>query len=164
MKARVTIDARLQGGSEVILHCRASADEVRKYGGHDGRIAELWLERAFEETVGIPAQVREVASWGIAIEDPPDIQRAGYRAGSEDVQISRLVRKVGRCRSLLTIAKGVLPPDTRDDALDEWMDEIECAVEANHRVTGRLLSILFRALPAVAWRSRRPAWARRGGG
>lgn len=73
-------------------------------------------------------------------------------------------RKVAKCRSLLGLAHRVLPPGVREDALDEWMDEIECAAVEGKPVLRRTLSILCRSLLSLALRSRRPARARGNGG
>lgn len=72
-------------------------------------------------------------------------------------------RRVTKCRSILEVANRLLPRDTRDETLDEWMDEIEAAAERDLPVFGRVVSILFRALPVMAWRSRLPTRARGGG-
>lgn len=73
-------------------------------------------------------------------------------------------RSVSRCRGLFELANMVLPRAIREDALDEWMDEIHCAVEAGLPVRQRVLSILFRSLPKQALRARFPVRARRGEG
>jgi hypothetical protein len=72
--------------------------------------------------------------------------------------------KVERCHSILRLANFVLPPRSRDEALDEWIDEIECAAAEKKPVVRRTLSIVFRALPSLALRARLPARARRKGG
>jgi hypothetical protein len=76
----------------------------------------------------------------------------------------RYRRKVAKCRSMLQLANRVLPPDVREDALDEWTDEIECAAAEKKPVFRRALSILCRSLPREAVRSRRPARVRGNGG
>ena len=73
-------------------------------------------------------------------------------------------QRVRQCRSLLSLAKAVLPKDVREDAIDEWMDEIECAAAEDRPVLRRAISILVRSLPVLAWRSRLPRRARRPGG
>jgi hypothetical protein len=68
-----------------------------------------------------------------------------------------------RCKTLLGVAYRILPPKAREDALDEWHDEIECAAAQGKPVWGRTLSIIFRALPVLALRTRFPIRARGGG-
>lgn len=72
-------------------------------------------------------------------------------------------RRVHRCRSVLNLAKAALPRDIRDDYIDEWMDEIECAAARNRPVLPRVMSILVRSLPILTWRSRIPTRVRRPG-
>jgi hypothetical protein len=83
------------------------------------------------------------------------------KTGANDVEPAP---RVARCRLILRIAHRVLPPGMREDALDEWMDEIECTAEKGRPVLKRTFSILFRSLPVLAWRSRGPARVRGGGG
>ena len=72
-------------------------------------------------------------------------------------------RRAQRCKSLLAAAHRVLPRTVREEALDEWLDEIECAASQGKPVLRRTISILCRALPILAVRSRLPARARGGG-
>jgi hypothetical protein len=74
------------------------------------------------------------------------------------------LRQISRCRGLLRLANLALPRSVREDALDEWMDEIHCAAEEGLPLRHRALSILFRSLPALALRARFPVRARRGEG
>jgi hypothetical protein len=69
---------------------------------------------------------------------------------------------VVRCRSLLKLANFLLPHSAREDALDEWMDEIQGAAEEGRPFRRRALSILCRSLPPLALRARLPVRARRG--
>lgn len=68
-----------------------------------------------------------------------------------------------RCKMLLGMAYRILPPGAREEALDEWHDEIECAAAQSKPVWRRTLSIIFRALPVLALRSRFPTRAHGGG-
>jgi len=70
---------------------------------------------------------------------------------------------VGRCRSLMSMATFALPSEIREESVDEWMDEIECAAAEERPVLRRAISILLRSLPILAWRSRLPTRARRPG-
>jgi hypothetical protein len=74
---------------------------------------------------------------------------------------TRPSRAVRRCNSLLDAAGRLLPPSVRDEAVDEWRDEIETAAEGGRPVVRRTLSML-RSLPIHAWRARRPVRARPG--
>jgi hypothetical protein len=47
-----------------------------------------------------------------------------------------------------------LPPHDREDQLDEWLDEIECARERDLPVHRRTLSIVLIALPVMCVRNR----------
>ncbi|HEU5254022.1 MAG TPA: hypothetical protein VFU16_11930 [Solirubrobacterales bacterium] len=67
------------------------------------------------------------------------------------------------CRSVLSIAAATLPPNIREETLDEWIDELECAADENRPVLRRAVSILVRSLPILAWRSRLPSRARKPG-
>ncbi len=73
-------------------------------------------------------------------------------------------RATGHCRSVLSLAYLALPLSTRQDALDEWLDEIACAEVAGRPVVRRTLSIIVRTLPRLAARSRLPIRARGKGG
>jgi hypothetical protein len=86
-----------------------------------------------------------------------------YKAAEETPEAAKEARSVGRCRSILGIAKVVLPRDVCDDAVDEWMDEIECAAAENRPVLRRTISIVVRSLPLLAWRSRVPMRVRKPG-
>jgi hypothetical protein len=68
--------------------------------------------------------------------------------------------RVARHRSLLSIARLLLPRGARDAAFDEWVDELECAAAVGLPLARRTASILLRALPREAWTSRRPVRAR----
>jgi hypothetical protein len=70
-------------------------------------------------------------------------------------------RRVSRCRSILELANLALPSSLREDALDEWMDEIQTAAEQGLPIRRRAFSILLRSLPALALRARLPVRARR---
>jgi hypothetical protein len=72
-------------------------------------------------------------------------------------------RRAQGCKSLLAAAHRVLPRTVQEEALDEWLDEIECAASQGKPVLRRTISILCRALPVLAVRSRLPARARGGG-
>jgi hypothetical protein len=102
----------------------------------------------------------QISGWKI------EFVEVGSQSSGED--LNRLQagpqRKVAKCRSMLELANRVLPPGVREEALDEWMDDVECAAEAKKPVIRRTLSILFRSLPSLALRSRRPARARGNGG
>ncbi len=112
------------------------------------------LRRQRPSTTESDLQHIEVVSEGRVVRrlTPPPDERGSQRG------------RVGRCRSLLAIVRHVLPSDVRDDALDEWLDEIECAAAAGRPVVRRTASIILRALPSLAWRSRVPARARGKGG
>lgn len=95
------------------------------------------------------------------------IRRANVRriAPAHDRQralsAKRMPREVARCRQHLALAARLLPAAVRQDALDEWIDEIECAAEAGKRIRGRALSIMLRTVPHAIWRAWRPAVVRR---
>jgi hypothetical protein len=90
--------------------------------------------------------------------------RAEYETPETDVPDVGNSHDVSGCRRLLQLANFVLPPSVREDALDEWMDEIQSAAEEGLPFRRRALSILFRSLPALALRARLPVRARRGEG
>lgn len=100
-------------------------------------------------------------SWRMTIghsESPFDVMQT-------DAEMS-LGKNMTRCRSLLARASCLLPPGEREEALDEWTDEIETAAGEGRPILRRTLSIVFRALPTIAVRIRmhRPSRAPRGGG
>jgi hypothetical protein len=66
-------------------------------------------------------------------------------------------RDVARSRSVISAAVRLLPASAREEAIDEWMDEVECAAEADVGTIGRTCSIVLRALPTAIWRAWRPA-------
>lgn len=73
-------------------------------------------------------------------------------------------RRLAKCRSMLELATGFLPLAERDEALDEWTDEIETASAKGLPIFRRTCSIILRSLPVLALRSRLPKRAPRGGG
>lgn len=107
----------------------------------------------------IKVYLSDGAAWDDAL---PFAARLRKPAASGDPDPA--VRRVLRCRSLLRLANLALPPSAREDALDEWMDEIQSAVEEGLPFRRRALSILCRSLPMLALRARFPVRARRGEG
>lgn len=77
---------------------------------------------------------------------------------------ARRSKRMSRHRSVLAFVDWLLPPDVREEVLDEWMDDVETASEEGKRIGRRVFWILVRSLPSEVWRSRRPARVRGGGG
>ena len=70
---------------------------------------------------------------------------------------------LAKCRSMLELAAGLLPQGERDDAFEEWVDEIETAASEGLPIFRRTCSIVCRSLPALVLRARLPRRAPRGG-
>lgn len=85
-------------------------------------------------------------------------------AGRGSDEAPRRSRDVARSRSIISAAIRLLPANAREEALDEWMDEVECAAEAGAGTRARTWSIVSRALPVAIWRAWWPARARQRGG
>lgn len=100
----------------------------------------------------------EIESFVVAVTTQLDDREVPAHVTSE--QGSTSDHSVERCRSALVIAGRLLPGAVRNEAVDEWLDEIECAASAQRGVTRRTASILIRTLPALVWRSRRPMYVR----
>jgi hypothetical protein len=95
---------------------------------------------------------------GLEVLDKPSLDRVLWPERVSDSS----ARHVARCHALLRLANFALPPAVREEALDEWMDEIQCAAEKGLPFRRRALSILCRSLPALALRARLPIRSRRG--
>lgn len=143
---------------------------------HREGAVRLLLERALRENVARGwgregESIADLAAWRVEYErrDGSTIRRGAMvgdtperlAAGKSD---TRTHQRVERCRSVLRVANLLLPRGVREDAFDEWVDEIECAAEAGLAVVSRTLSILFRSLPVMVWRSRGLAQVQRGRG
>ncbi|HET7416990.1 MAG TPA: hypothetical protein VFJ61_05150 [Solirubrobacterales bacterium] len=83
--------------------------------------------------------------------------RWDFSEESGEREVEAVDPKTARCRSLLARACCLLPPAEREEALDEWADEIETAALQGRPIVRRTLSIVFRALPAMALRMRLPS-------
>jgi hypothetical protein len=62
--------------------------------------------------------------------------------------------RLAGCCSVLSLVHRLLPVTIRQDALDECIDELECAAAENRPLLRRTLSISFRAVPILAIASR----------
>jgi hypothetical protein len=111
--------------------------------------------------------VRDVLSYEVEVttHKPGFVYRAGVTATltKELLHPSGKHGKVERCHSILRVANLVLPSRVRDEALDEWIDEVECAAAEKKPVLRRTLSIVFKSLPSLALRARLPRARREGG-
>ena len=162
--ARARLD--LKDGRTVVFEEKISdADLSRLNSTEDlirGEAGLAFLDKAVEQT---RTDIDEIHSYRLEV-SPPDgglIARAEVTAVvSEEPAPAR--GRVERCHSILRLANLVLPPRVRGEALDEWIDEIECAAAEKKPVLRRTLSIVFRSLPSLALRARLPARARREGG
>lgn len=106
---------------------------------------------------------KKVHAFAVSLDRPSGSRMNIYVAPGRFGGGKRSVTKVDRCRTLFYLAKVALPPSARDDAIDEWMDEIECAAAAGRPVLRRTVSILVRSLPRLALRSRLPKRVRERG-
>lgn len=99
--------------------------------------------------------------------EPSEIHHWGCSTMPTELDLASAKRNrraaVHRACSLLALAKRALPPEVREEALQEWVDEIETAADEGLPVRRRAISIVLRALPVLAVRSRLPARVRGGG-
>ena len=130
------------------------------------QIAEEVIERYLEAHDQDQSEILDVS---IFVSDGPlgrvmsQATAMPTKTEADDV-LDSTVRRVSGCRSILRLANFVLPRSVREDALDEWMDELLSAAEEDLSFRRRAISILCRSLPALALRARRPVRARRGEG
>lgn len=172
-------DLDLEGNRGMSVRCPLGARELSELmsSPHSTALERQLIERALDHearTFGLRISPETIEGWRLqqithGTERDRELQTA-WEAGVEAARAKQAVvakparaRQVAKCRSLLEIGNRLLPQDVRDEALDEWMDEIECAAAKDLPVFRRVLSILLRSLPALAWRNRQPAPARRGG-
>jgi hypothetical protein len=160
------IVATLRDGRRLRLSCPCTNEELAALEHSPTETEFRLFDRAFaaERLVEEKAHVK---SWRLEQITTSSFAGEGRTARGALIRGSaagetRRSRQVARCRSLLEIGNLLLPPGVRDDALDEWMDEIECAAAKNRPVLPRVVSIL-RTLPLLAWRSRLARARRRGG-
>ena len=159
MTAAVTVG--FLDGTSRSYPCLISAQAALSLKG-EGSISRDKTEFELFEKVLVAAGIddRDLTSFGVElIEDGLDTPSA-QSMGSPSMQPDRSVR---HCRSLLGIARIALPEDVYEDAVAEWMDEIESAATNDRPVIRRAVSILIRSLPVLAWRSRLPSRVRHPG-
>jgi hypothetical protein len=146
--------------SEVLDSLKLDFDSLASAG------ATPWIREAIARQLKLQGgeQVKAISDIEIVLSDIY-LQKAEVISKIEVAGVPQsTLRHVSRCRRLLQCANFVLPPSVREDALDEWMDEIQSAAEENLPFRRRALSILFRSLPALALRARLSVRARRGEG
>lgn len=97
-------------------------------------------------------------SWGVSLFDAATTDQPDVAPASPPSP------RLTRCRSLLGLATGLLPASEREDAFDEWADEIETAMADGRPILRRTCSIVLRTLPVLMVRARLPKRAPRGGG
>ena len=68
---------------------------------------------------------------------------------------TRHQRQIVQCRSVLGLACCLLPSDMREDALDEWLDELHCAAAEKRPVVRRTISIAVGAVLRLSVEARR---------
>ncbi len=61
-------------------------------------------------------------------------------------------RRIKRCRSVLELVHHFLPAVIREDALDEWIDELEAAAAEGAPIVKRTVSIVTMAVPRLVIR------------
>ncbi len=168
----VVFDITLEGNRGLSLPCPVDHRELAELTspGASDSLERRLVERALDlearvNGLRVPWAIEswrlELITTGSEVHTAIHNEWEAYLRRHDSAQ-SAPVKKVAKCRSVLKIANRLLPKDVRDEAIDEWMDEIECAAAADLPVFRRTLSILLRSLPALAWRSRQPARARRG--
>jgi hypothetical protein len=166
----VTLSVRLRNGEVLEIqepvspdHCRQllSLDEEERLCAEDQvleriRLIEGWDAKAMrtlwlsvDESSELPVGTRvkavsDVASvWGESPKPRPAKRRLSF------------------CFSFLSVAVNALPQPDRQEALDEWVDELRCAAEESLPILRRTASILVRALPSMALHGRFLSRARR---
>jgi len=161
MNARIEI--LLEDETQLTYPCAispAQAAALEGRSGHSRTETEIDIFKRTVDARGI--ERRKVSAFGVSLDASSlnlNIVVAPGRFGGG----KKPVKNVSRCRSLLDLAKVVLPPSARDDAIDEWTDEIECAAATGRPVLRRTVSILVRSLPRLAVRSRLPKRVRERG-
>jgi hypothetical protein len=145
----------LQDGSSdaVVVHLLNSELATLMGDSESGRTPAVVVE-LIEQAVGRSIEASEIHHWGCS----PAPAEPALASAKRDRRAA-----VHRACSLLALAKRALPPEVREEALQEWVDEIESAAEEGQPVRRRAVSIVLRALPVLAVRSRLPARVRGGG-
>lgn len=131
--------------------------QSRGQGDMEWRILQLLRSKGMLD----PASLDELHK--IAMDFSITLTRASLDGVEMVASSSSPPRRVEKCRSILRIANRLLPEGSREEALDEWMDEIETAAAKELPVFRRTASIVVRSLPVLALRIRLPARAPRGG-
>jgi hypothetical protein len=170
--ARITI--RLTDGRIAMIHC--PPETFRRFESGDPIEAKeaVWtvMDRLRDTNGDVPMlrgfEIASIVSIERSAANEPEIAltitdpRVRHRSTrSEPVGQAGPSRTVRRCGSLLGAASRLLPSSVRDEAVDEWLDEIETAAEDGRPILRRTLSIL-QSLPIQAWRVRRAVRVRPG--
>lgn len=162
-KARVY--AVLPGGHKLVTVVSLSASEVAAFANHPevgermarDLIAMLLRRNALILDAGLSLD-DAFESWGVSLFDAATTDQPDVAPASPPSP------RLARCRSLLGLASGLLPASEREDAFDEWADEVETAAAEGRPILRRTCSIVARSLPVMILRSRLPKRAPRGGG
>ncbi|HET7484363.1 MAG TPA: hypothetical protein VFJ64_03210 [Solirubrobacterales bacterium] len=161
MKA-VELSVMFRDGEVLVIREALPLDQCERFLSRDEEVHH----EAHDEILN---QIRQIEGWGsrviqtlwMSVDESADVP-AGYRVRHvSDAQsvwggwrVLPKRRRLTSCRALLTFASHALPPTDRQEALDEWMDELECAVAENLPILRRTASILFRTCPHMAIRRR----------
>jgi hypothetical protein len=161
VSAQITV--AFPGGQHQLL-CHLTRNEAqllarRRPGA--GEVADFVFRRLGElEAPGGPLEGQHIPKialgWRVEFVDHLDILQRVHetkRPTAADMH---------RCQSLLEVGQRLLPARIREETLDEWVDELETAAEKGRAIWRRTFSILFRALPSIACRSRLSLHGRRG--
>lgn len=81
---------------------------------------------------------------------------------AEEEAPGREEEQIAACRSVLMVVGRVLPAEAREEMLDEWMDDLESALEQGRPLLPRVVSIL-RSFPYMVVQCRRRQPRRREG-
>lgn len=162
----VTISVMLRNGEALTIQEPVSPDQCRRLLA----LNEGVRIRAEDEVLQQNQQIegwgaRAIRQWSLMIDESGDLPAGTtrVRTASEGQLVweNPPKRRLGFCFSFLSVAVNVLPRPDRQEALDEWADELRCAAEERLPILRRTASILVRALPPMALRGRVLSRARR---
>lgn len=161
----VTLSVMLRDGEVLMIQEPASPDQCKRLLSLDEEVRI----RAEDEVL---QQIRQIEGWGehairqlcLSVDENVELP-AGTRkriiADAASVWGVSPKKRLGFCFSFLSVAVNILPRPDRQEALDEWVDDLRCAAEDNLPILRRTASILVWALPPMALRGRVLSRARR---
>jgi hypothetical protein len=163
----VELSVQFRDGEVLVIREAIPLDECERLLSIEEEVSHGAQDEALE-------RIRRIEGWGsqsisrlwLSVDKSADLPAgARYRRVSDAQSVwgeaPKPKRGLASCRALLGLVAYVLPSADRRESLDEWVDDLECAVEKHLSIVRRTASILFRAAPLMAVRARGRARVRR---